>query len=94
MFATGRLIRNLGDDVSEEVEHFVFHNGLFEMRGCDAFRVAVFGFAGGFGDEGDHEEFECFGYILILISGDLLRTCGNDCFGDEGGNLHTAMGVT
>lgn len=68
MFPTSRLIRNLGDDVSEEVEHFVFNDGLFEMRGCDAFRVAVFGFAGGFGDEGNHEEFESFGCKAIMIS--------------------------
>lgn len=53
----GRLIGDFGNDIGEEVEHLVLDDGLFQMRGGDAFRVAVLGFLGGLGDEGDHEEF-------------------------------------
>ena len=54
------LVRHLGDDVGQEIEHFVLGHGLFQMRRGDAFRVAILGFLGGFCDEGDHEEFESF----------------------------------
>jgi hypothetical protein len=55
-------VGDLGDDVVEEVELFVVGDGLLEMQRVDAFRIARLGFGGGFSDEGDHEQLECFGW--------------------------------
>ena len=53
-------VGNLGHDVVEEVELLVLGDGLLEVDGADALRVALLGFGGGFGDQGDHEQLEGF----------------------------------
>lgn len=60
-------IGDLGHDVIEKVELLVLGDSLLEVDGADAFRVALLGFGSGFGDEGDHEEFEGFGCEGISI---------------------------
>jgi hypothetical protein len=57
-----RRISDLADDIAKEVKLLVADDGLLEMKSADALGIARFGFGGGFGDEGDHEEFKCFGY--------------------------------
>jgi len=53
-------VGDLGHDLVEEVEAVGLGDGLLEVDGADALGVARFGFGGGFGDEGDHEELERF----------------------------------
>lgn len=36
VFPASRLIRDLSDDVGQEVKHFILGDGLFEMRSRDA----------------------------------------------------------
>jgi hypothetical protein len=63
-----RRVGDLGHDLAEEVEAVGLGDGLLEVDGGDAFRVARLGFGGGFGDEGDHEEFERFRWEVLVYS--------------------------
>lgn len=51
------LIGHLGDDVGQEVQDLIFRDSMFQMGSGNAFRIAVLGFLGSFGDKRDHEEF-------------------------------------
>lgn len=53
-------VGDLGYDIVEEVELLILGDGLLEMDGADALRVALLGFGGGLGDKGDHEQLEGF----------------------------------
>ncbi len=55
-------MRRVGDffhDARQKIPLVISLAGLLQMCGCDPFGGFRFGFFGGFGDEGDHEEFEC-----------------------------------
>jgi hypothetical protein len=61
VFPASRSIRDLGNNIGQEIEDFVLGDRVFEVGGSDALGVALLGFLGGFSDEGDHEELQCFG---------------------------------
>lgn len=52
-----RVVGNLGDNIGQEIQHFVLGNGMLEVRRGNAFRVPVLSFFGGLRDQGNHEEF-------------------------------------
>lgn len=60
--ALGRRIGDFIHDLVQEIELFVFEDGLLEVRAEDAFGAAAARLVGGFGDETDHEELEGFGW--------------------------------